>query len=255
MTKIVDRCRTIYRRIVAVVLASFLTERTEADKLRRQFSANVSHELKTPLTSIVGRAELLENGLVKPADVPAFGASIRREGQRLLELIEDIMRISQLDESSEPHLEVFGVSGVIAEVFESLADKATYSQVTLRTIGEELELTADRNMMFELLYNLVDNAIKYNRAGGTVTVRTGQGPFDEEQARPVIAVIDTGIGIPLADQERVFERFYRVDRSRSKETGGSGLGLSIVKHLAALQGAEIELESEQDAGTTVRIRF
>ena len=243
--------------IVYEELAPFLAQREEADRLRRQFSANVSHELKTPLTSIVGRAELLEAGLVKPPDVKRFGASIRTEGQRLLELIEDIMRISQLDEDSKPRLQLFQVQGVITEVFESLADKAARAQVKLVASGDELELTADRNMMFELLYNLVDNAIKYNRtdATGTVTVRTGPGPFEEQPAGPVIAVIDTGIGIPPADQERVFERFYRVDHSRSKETGGTGLGLSIVKHLAAQLGAEVELESELGVGTTVRVRF
>ncbi|MCL2882733.1 MAG: ATP-binding protein [Coriobacteriia bacterium] len=241
-------------------LAPFLAEREEADKLRRQFSANVSHELKTPLTSIVGRAELLENGLVKPDDVKAFGASIRTEGQRLLELIEDVMRISQLDEDSRPRLQPFQASGVIAEVFKSLADKAQRARVQLVASDDELELYADRNMMFELLYNLVDNAIKYNRTDGTgkVTIRTWPGDEWSETgpgAGPVIEVIDTGIGIPDSDQERVFERFYRVDHSRSKETGGTGLGLSIVKHLAAQQGAEVELESEPDVGTTVRIKF
>jgi len=241
-------------KVVYEELAPYIEQRERADKLRRQFSANVSHELKTPLTSIVGRAELLENGLVKPNDVADFGASIRIEGQRLLELIEDVMRLSQLDESDEPKMQRFEVQGVITDVLASLESKAVAAQVTLGAAGESVELNADRNMMFELLYNLVDNAIKYNRVDGTVTVRAVR-----EAAGPVIEVIDTGIGIPVADSERIFERFYRVDRSRSKETGGTGLGLSIVKHIAAHHGAIVELESEQEgeqgSGTTVRIRF
>ena len=231
-------------------LAPFLKQRQETDKLRRQFSANVSHELKTPLTSIVGRAELLEAGLVKPPDVSSFGASIKKEGQRLLELVEDTMRLSQLDESGQPVMQVFLIRDAISDVFESLEGKAAAAQVTLVAHGADLELTANRSMIFELLYNLVDNAIKYNRTGGSVTVRT-----EQKEAGPIIEVIDTGIGIPLADHERIFERFYRVDHSRSKETGGTGLGLSIVKHIAEHHGAEIEVESELGVGTTVRIKF
>ncbi|MCL2655369.1 MAG: ATP-binding protein [Coriobacteriia bacterium] len=243
--------------IVYEELAPYLAQREAADKIRRQFSANVSHELKTPLTSIVGRAELLENGLVKPADVAGFGASIRTEGQRLLELIEDVMRISQLDEDSSLRMQTFQMSGVIAEVFESLADKARRAQVRLINGDDELEVTTDRNMMFELLYNLVDNAIKYNRTDGTgtVTVRTEQNMTEAGLTSPVIEVIDTGIGIPEEDQQRVFERFYRVDRSRSKETGGTGLGLSIVKHLAGQIGAEVELQSTLGQGATFRLRL
>ena len=246
--------------VIYAELAPYLREREASDKLRRQFSANVSHELKTPLTSIAGRAELLEAGLVKPLDVATFGRSIKKESQRLLELIEDTMRLSQLDENSAPSLQTFGVQDVIDDVFESLEGKAAAAQVTLESDGADLELTANRSMIFELLYNLVDNAIKYNQAGGTVTVRAARNraassESGEETDATVLEVTDTGIGIPTADQERVFERFYRVDHSRSKETGGTGLGLSIVKHIAAQHGAEVELESKPGAGTAVRVRF
>jgi len=232
-------------------LMPFFKQRKEADQLRRQFSANVSHELKTPLTSIVGRAELLEAGLVKPGDVTKFGMSIRKEGQRLIELIEDIMRISQLDESGQLVMQTFLVHSAVSDVFESLEGKAATAQVTLEVAGEDVELTANRSMMFELLYNLVDNAIKYNDPGGSVTIRTAAG----QEEKPIIEVIDTGVGIPASDFDRIFERFYRVDPSRSKESGGTGLGLSIVKHIAEHHGAVIELESEIGAGTTVRIKF
>ncbi len=229
-------------------LEPFMAQHKQAERQRRQFSANVSHELKTPLTSMVGRAELIENGLVRDEDIAGFGRAIRREGQRLLELIEDIMRLSELDEAPLRKLQEFSAEELVDEVFEGLAPKAAKAEVELRYESAGITLHADRSMMHELLYNLIDNAIKYNRVGGSVMVREA-GTMEH----PVLEVIDTGIGIPKKDHERVFERFYCVDRSRSKETGGTGLGLSIVKHIVSYHKGSIELESEPGVGTTIRI--
>lgn len=235
----------------AVLFLVDITQSEQAERQRQEFSANVSHELKTPLTSILGTAEIMENGLVQPADIGRFAGNIRTEARRLLALIEDILRLSRLDEggAQEPFLPVELLS-LSSSVCDRLRQKADAQQVTLTVCGKEAETEGVRRILDQMLFNLCDNAISYNRAGGSVTVAVGT-----ENGAPFISVRDTGIGIAPADQARVFERFYRVDKSHSKLTGGTGLGLSIVKHGAALHGAEISLESEPEQGTTIILQF
>ena len=235
----------------AVLLAFDITERETAEQTRREFTANVSHELKTPLQGIIGSAELLENGMVKQEDVPRFVGHIRKEAQRLVTLIGDIIRLSQLDEGSVGSEKTdLRLDGMAASVVSRLQDAAAQHDVTLRTELKPCRVHGIAQIVDELIYNLCDNAIKYNRKGGSVTVSTA-----EENGQPVLRVADTGIGIPAAEQDRVFERFYRVDKSHSRAIGGTGLGLSIVKHAAAYHHARVALESTLGTGTTVTVTF
>ena len=235
----------------AVVLLVNVTEKLERESLRREFSANVSHELKTPLTSISGFAEIMQGGLVKNEDIPKFAGRIYKESQRLLQLVEDVIQISQLDEEKTSYVwEPVDVYQVCKNAFESLKEKAKRLNVHLYICGERMKMEAVRTLLEEAIYNVCDNAIKYNRNDGSVSV------FLTQTAQEIqIVVKDTGVGIPKEDQDRVFERFYRVDKSHSKEIGGTGLGLSIVKHaVGALKGSVI-LRSEEGNGTEITLRF
>ncbi len=235
----------------AVVLLVNVTEKLERESLRREFSANVSHELKTPLTSISGFAEIMQGGLVKNEDIPKFAGRIYKESQRLLQLVEDVIQISQLDEEKTSYVwEPVDVYQVCKNAFESLREKAKRLNVHLYICGERMKMEAVRTLLEEAVYNICDNAIKYNRNDGSVSV------FLTQTAQEIqIVVKDTGVGIPKEDQDRVFERFYRVDKSHSKEIGGTGLGLSIVKHaVGALKGSVI-LRSEEGNGTEITLRF
>ncbi len=234
--------------IGAVILVFDVTENARAEQSRREFTANVSHELKTPLQSIMGSAELIENGLVTEKDLPRFVGHIRTEAARLVTLIEDIIRLSQLDEGSELPFEVCDLTEIAREVTESLADAADQRKISLTFSGEPFGLCSVKRLLAEICYNLCDNAIKYNREGGQVMVSVSR--VGEEA---VLAVKDTGIGIPPEHQERVFERFYRVDKSHSKESGGTGLGLSIVKHAVQDLGGRIELDSTPGEGTAIKV--
>lgn len=235
----------------AVVLLVNVTEKLERESLRREFSANVSHELKTPLTSISGFAEIMQGGLVKNEDIPKFAGRIYKESQRLLQLVEDVIQISQLDEEKTSYVwEPVDVYQVCKNAFESLKEKAKSLNVHLYICGERMKMEAVRTLLEEAIYNVCDNAIKYNRNDGSVSV------FLVQTAQEIqIVVKDTGVGIPKEDQDRVFERFYRVDKSHSKEIGGTGLGLSIVKHaVGALKGSVI-LRSEEGNGTEICMKF
>ena len=235
--------------IVLVLLD--VTEQQEREGLRREFSANVSHELKTPLTSIAGIAEIMKSGMIAPADVPHFAGKIYDESQRLIQLVRDIIRISQLDENNihdtPVPVELKKCAARNLSLLESAADAA---DVTLLLEGEETVIQAVPAILDEMVYNLCENAVKYNKPGGSVTVTVRS-----DAAHVTLEVADTGIGIAPEHHSRVFERFYRVDKSHSKEIGGTGLGLSIVKHGAAFHHAQVELESALDKGTTVRIIF
>ena len=235
----------------AVVLLVNVTEKLERESLRREFSANVSHELKTPLPSISGFAEIMQGGLVKNEDIPKFAGRIYKESQRLLQLVEDVIQISQLDEEKTSYVwEPVDVYQVCKNAFESLKEKAKRLNVHLYICGEYMKMEAVRTHLEEAVYNICDNAIKYNRNDGSVSV------FLTQTAQEIqIVVKDTGVGIPKEDQDRVFERFYRVDKSHSKEIGGTGLGLSIVKHaVGALKGSVI-LRSEEGNGTEICMKF
>ena len=220
-------------------------------RMRQEFTANVSHELKTPLTAISGYAELIENGMANEQDVKRFSKEIHRNANRLLTLINDIIRLSELDEDelsvTTESLDLYNLAEACAKTLEINAQK---NQVTIMVKGTHSLVEANKQMMEELIFNLCDNAIRYNNIGGMVIVTV-----DEQEGRTVLSVKDTGIGIPKKHQERIFERFYRVDKSRSKITGGTGLGLAIVKHIVAQQNAELHLESEEGQGTEITIRF
>ena len=234
-----------------VVLLTFdVSERELAEQRRREFSANVSHELKTPLQSIMGSAELLENGLVRPEDQPRFFGHIRREADRLVTLVDDIIRLSQLDEGGELPREPLDLLTLAQEAVQPLEKTAQEHEVTLRVCGESVPFRGVRRLLCELIYNLCDNAVKYNRPGGRVEVTVRRVGAEAQ-----IQVADTGIGIAPEHCSRVFERFYRVDKSHSRATGGTGLGLSIVKHVAADHGGQVELQSEPGRGTTVLVHL
>ena len=233
-----------------VILAFDITEQVNAEKNRQEFTANVSHELKTPLQSIIGSAELMENGIVKAEDAPRFVGRIRKEASRLVTLIDDIIRLSQLDDGTDmPHEEV-SLKVLSEEVCETLADAAKLKGVSLEIIGEDGVVNGVRRLLYEVVYNLCDNAIKYNQPGGRVKVNVAQ-----KSGEVLLSVQDTGIGISPEHQEKVFERFYRVDKSHSRQSGGTGLRLSIVKHAVAYHKAEIQLESTPGKGTTITIQF
>ena len=235
----------------AVVLFMDVTEREQRERLRREFSANVSHELKTPLTSISGFAELMKEGLVPPEKIPEFSGDIYKESLRLIGLVNDIIQLSRLDENSTQFQRApVDLYDLCAQSIERLSPVAARQSVTLALTGEHAEIEGVEQLLKEMIYNLLDNAIKYNVPGGSVTasVRKSTG-------RTILSVSDTGIGIPYAHQPRVFERFYRVDKSHSKEVGGTGLGLSIVRHAAQYHGARLELKSQPGKGTTITVTF
>ena len=235
----------------AVLLWMDVTERAQRERLRQEFSANVSHELKTPLTSISGFAELMAQGNVPPDRVKEFSADIHREAQRLIALIEDIMKLSHLDENeSLPDQEPVDLYSLCQDVMDILTPAAEKQEIRMVLEGEKTEIPGVWQLLHEMVYNLCDNAIKYNRPGGSVTV-TVKKLYDTVR----LSVADTGIGIPQAEQSRVFERFYRVDKSHSRQIGGTGLGLSIVKHGAQLHNARLTLKSTPDKGTTVTLDF
>lgn len=231
-----------------IVLLVDVTDREKAEKMRREFSANVSHELKTPLTSISGYGELIASGIARQEDVGGFAEKIEKEAHRLILLINDIIRLSDLDDiSALRNFQNVDLLACARDAVKSLEFAAGQKQVTLTVEGESVWISADKGMVEELVYNLCDNAIRYNRQGGSVEVtvsRAGQ-----------LMVRDTGIGIPAEARQRVFERFYRVDKSRSKQSGGTGLGLSIVKHIAQAHRAKISLYSEEGQGTSVSVAF
>ena len=234
-----------------VLLILDVTEKEKAEQLRREFTANVSHELKTPLHTISGSAELLANGMVKPEDIPIFLKRIYSETQRMIQLVEDIIRLSHLDEGAEDmKWDMVDLYAVAEETINSLADEAESNGIKFELYGETVLINGIRQLLQEIIYNLCDNAIKYNCRGGSVSVGV-----KNENEFAVLTITDTGIGIPAEHQERIFERFYRVDKSHSKEIGGTGLGLSIVKHAAKLHNAEIELHSIVNKGTEITIKF
>lgn len=235
----------------AVILVLDVTEREEQEKYRREFTANVSHELKTPLTSISGIAEIMKNGIVRQEDIPHFAGKIYDESQRLITLIGDIIRLSQLDENEVPlEREQVDMLELARDVVDSLQSVAQQNGILLAVHGTHGVVYGVRRVLHEMVYNLCDNAVKYNRAGGRVWVSV-----TAEKQTVSVSVRDTGIGIPDAQQSRVFERFYRVDKSHSKAVGGTGLGLSIVKHGAVLHHAEITLHSELEKGTEIILKF
>lgn len=237
--------------VVGTVLLAFdVTEAALAECNRREFTANVSHELKTPLQSILGSAELLKNGLVRQEDIPDFSSLIYTEVARLVALVEDIIHLSQLDEGVTLARESVDLYDTAESVADVLQDVAAGKNVSIAVTGEHVQINGVQGFVYEMIYNLCDNAIKYNVEGGAVEVAVSGGEQGAE-----LSVRDTGIGIPIQYQSRVFERFFRVDKSRSKASGGTGLGLSIVKHIAQYHGAVIELQSVVGSGTTVAVTF
>lgn len=243
---------TAHRQVSgAVLLIMDVTEREQRERLRQEFSANVSHELKTPLTSISGFAELMMEGLVEPEKEREFAGDIYHESRRLITLLDDIINLSRLDENDhEEEITTVDLKELTSDVFDSLKSAALDRGVTLTQTGEPVQVEGVEHILWEMVYNLCDNAIKYNRDNGTVTVTTERRPGESR-----LCVRDTGIGIPYAEQNRVFERFYRVDKSHSKEIGGTGLGLSIVKHGAQYHNARVELESTPGEGTAITLIF
>ena len=230
-----------------VILLFDVSQRQRAEQIRREFSANVSHELKTPLTAISGYAQIITNGLAKPEDIHGFAQKIDKETSRLITLIDDIIALSALEENgSEAEKESVALKEVAEEVFESLENSASKHNVTLQISGDDIIVTANRRQMTELMFNLCDNAIKYNKPGGSVMVYI---------TRNTLSVSDTGIGIPPDSIDRIFERFYRVDKSHSKKVNGTGLGLSIVKHIAQCNNAEISVKSILGEGSTFTVVF
>ena len=229
--------------------------RENNEKMRQEFTANVSHELKTPLTSISGYAELIETGIAKPEDVQGFAQKIHVEATRMLQLVNDILQLSKLDSASEtgntPAMEVVDLLDVAKECVERQKLNARRAYISLSYLGESAPVRGSRDLLDELCQNLCDNAIRYNRPGGKVQITTACS----RDGHCTLTVADHGIGIPKEAQSSVFERFYRVDKSRSKATGGTGLGLAIVKHIARIHGARLKLESQVDEGTTITVTF
>lgn len=226
-------------------------EKEEVSNMRKEFSANVSHELKTPLTSISGYAEIMKNGLVRPQDIPNFSERIYKEARRLITLVEDIIKLSKLDEESvELEKEDVELYGLCREIVSRLSPQANARRVQVSVQGEQVVYRGIRQILDEMIYNICENAIKYNNEGGRVVVWCGKTLNGAK-----ISVTDNGIGIPEEHLERIFERFYRVDKSHSKERGGTGLGLSIVKHGAILHGAKVQVESKVGEGTRIDILF
>lgn len=236
--------------IGVLLLAIDNTEKIQAEQNRREFTANVSHELKTPLQSIIGSADLIESGLVKPEDMPRFIGHIKTDAARLVSLVSDIIRLSQLDENTEMNRENVDALSVAKEALEMVGPIAESRDISLTIKGEPAPLNSVHKLLYDIIYNLCDNAVKYNKEGGFVKVDV-KTAGDKVQ----VAVSDNGVGIAPADQSRVFERFYRVDKSHSRESGGTGLGLSIVKHAVAYLKGSISLESTLGKGTTITVSF
>ena len=238
--------------VYGVVLLLFdVTQKHQAEQLRREFTANVYHELKTPLHAISGYAELMKSGMVPPEDMTRFSEKIYTEVQRLIRLVEDILRLSRLDEGAEEMgWAACSLYDAARQTIRELAAPAELKGISLKLEGDDAVFYGIPQLVSAILFNLTDNAVKYNRPGGSVTVRV-----ENRETEAVLTVTDTGIGIPQEHQERVFERFYRVDKSHSKEVGGTGLGLSIVKHAVLILGAKLNLESKVGRGTTVTVRF
>lgn len=232
----------------AVLLAFDITEQQNAQRNRREFTANVSHELKTPLQGIIGSAELIENGMVKPEDMPRFTGHIRKEASRLVTLIEDILRLSQLDEGRQMPSEQVDLFELADEVKSVLEGACEAKHINMKLMGEHVCVDGVKRLLYEIIYNLCDNAVKYNNEGGIADIDISS---DEKNA--YITVRDSGIGIPQDQQQRVFERFYRVDKSHSKESGGTGLGLSIVKHAVSYHNGTVSMKSEPGNGTEIRV--
>lgn len=232
----------------AVLLAFDITEQQNAQRNRREFTANVSHELKTPLQGIIGSAELIENGMVKPEDMPRFIGHIRKEASRLVTLIEDIIRLSQLDEGRQMPSEQVDLFELAEEVRSVLEGACEAKHINMKLMGEHVSIDGVKRLLYEIIYNLCDNAVKYNNEGGIADIDISS---DEKNA--YITVRDSGIGIPQDQQQRVFERFYRVDKSHSKESGGTGLGLSIVKHALSYHNGTVSMKSEPGNGTEIRV--
>ena len=241
---VINRTESDGKTVGIVILCFDVTETAFAERNRKEFIANVSHELKTPLQSIIGSAELLENGLVKPEDTKRFVGNIKNEATRLVSLINDIIRLSQLDEDSEPATESVDLYDVANEVIEVLTISAAKKQVELYLNGESCVMKGIRRYLYEIIYNLCDNAIRYNKEGGKVAI-----DLKNAGDNIILSVSDTGIGIPAEHQSRIFERFYRVDKSHSKETGGTGLGLSIVKEVITAHDENISVISTEGVGT------
>ena len=226
-------------------------EKEAVSNMRKEFSANVSHELKPPLTSISGYAEIMKNGMVRPADIPVFSERIYKEARRLITLVEDIIKLSKLDEESvELEKQEVDLYDLTREIVSRLSPQASQKNIRMELTGEPVKYVGIRQILDEMVYNVCENAIKYNNDGGRVTVWVGN-----TLEGPKISVADTGIGIPKEHHERIFERFYRVDKSHSKERGGTGLGLSIVKHGALLHGAKVSVESTPGKGTKIEMQF
>lgn len=237
--------------VIGIVILSFdVTEQEATERNRREFTANVSHELKTPLQGIMGSAELLQNGMVKQEDAPRFIGHIRTEAARMVALIEDIIRLSQLDEGDAMPQECVDLLEIARETAENLHDAAAERHITCAVDGQSVQIAGVRRLIYEIVYNLCDNAIKYNRDGGSVAISVAS---DESTAS--VTIKDTGIGIPQEHQSRVFERFYRVDKSHSRASGGTGLGLSIVKHAVQYHHGRILMQSEAGKGTTITVTF
>lgn len=246
----ISRIESAGKVLGAVMLAFDITEQEYAERNRREFTANVSHELKTPLQGIIGSADLIETGMVKPEDMPRFIGHIRKEATRLVALIEDIIRLSQLDEGNELPCEEFDLMDIAEEVEQNLESAAGVRDITLSLSGRNAIMYGVRRLMYEIVYNLCDNAIKYNLPGGKVEIMV-----DRKDEEAVLCVKDNGIGIAPEHQDRVFERFYRVDKSHSKSSGGTGLGLSIVKHAVQYHHGKLELKSEIGKGTEITVHF
>ena len=245
-----SRIDSATERAGAVLLAFDITEQEEAEQNRREFTANVSHELKTPLQGIIGSAELLENGMVKPEDTPRFVGHIRAEAQRLVTLIGDIIRLSQLDEGDEMPAEPVDLADLAEEAVRDLQAEADKKHVTLYCGTQSACITGVRRLLYEIIYNLIDNAVKYNVDGGRVDIQVAGEPHNVR-----VTVKDTGIGIAPEHQGRIFERFYRADKSHSKASGGTGLGLSIVKHAVQYHHGSIDLQSQPGKGTQISVTF
>lgn len=244
---------TLYEELTPLLVAMDKQnkEKEAVSNMRKEFSANVSHELKTPLTSISGYAEIMKNGMVRPADIPVFSERIYKEARRLITLVEDIIKLSKLDEESvELEKEEVDLYELTREIVSRLSPQVSQKHIRMEVTGESVECYGIRQILDEMVYNVCENAIKYNNEGGRVSVWVGN-----TLEGPKVSVSDTGIGIPKEHQERIFERFYRVDKSHSKERGGTGLGLSIVKHGALLHGAKVSVDSVPGKGTRIEMLF
>lgn len=244
----ISRIETDGETVGTVILAVDITEQADVERIRREFTANVSHELKTPLQSITGSAELIENGLVKQEDMPRFVVHIREEATRLVALVDDIIRLSQLDEQSNLPCERVCLYDIASEVCGTLRDSADKKDIALETSGDKASVDGVRHLLFEVVYNLCDNAIKYTCDGGKVKIH-----IEEAEKTVTLTVSDNGTGIAPEHLPRIFERFYRVDKSHSKKSGGTGLGLSIVKNSVQYHGGKIGIQSEEGKGTTITV--